>query len=249
MRSCADVLVALFVGATIPAAAQPPELVTDRPDFTESPVVVPAGSLQLEGGATWLDASEGSELLSGPELLLRWGIAESVELRLVAPDRLWDRAADGIEGITDAAVGAKLRLAHGAAGWDAALIATAFLPTGDTGLTSDAVDPSVAVAVARDVSPRWALGGQVTAAWPTIDEDRRLAAGATVVIGAALGERVGTFVELAAERLDDEPTGLLLHHGYTFAITPTVQLDLHAAAGLNDAAPDLLLGAGFAFRW
>jgi hypothetical protein len=32
-------------------------------------------------------------------------------------------------------------------------------------------------------------------------------------------------------------------------VTQTVQLDLHAAAGLNDAAPDLLLGAGFAFRW
>jgi hypothetical protein len=230
-------------------SAQQAELVTDRPDFTESAVVVPADSLQLEGGATWLDGSEGSELLSGPELLLRWGIAESVELRLVAPDRLWDSAADGIDGFTDVAVGAKFQLARGAAGWDAALIAIAYLPTGDIGLTSDAVDPVVAVAVARDVSPNWSLGAQVTTAWPTIDEDRRLAAGATVVLGAGLGERVGTFIELAAERLEDEPTGILLHHGYTFAMTPTVQLDLHAAAGLNDAAPDLLLGAGFAVRW
>jgi hypothetical protein len=249
MSTRAELFATLLAVVALPVSAQQPELVTDRPDFTESTVVVPAGSLQLEGGATWLDTSEGSELLSGPELLLRWGIAESVELRLVAPDRLWDSTADGIDGFTDVAVGTKVRLARGATGWGAALIATAFLPTGDTGLTSDAVDPAVALAVARDLNPRWSLGAQVTAAWPTIDENRRLAAGATVVLGTGLGERVNTFIELAAERLEDEPTGILLHHGYTFAVTQTVQLDLHAAAGLNDAAPDLLLGAGFAFRW
>jgi len=249
MSTRAELFATLLAVVALPVSAQQPELVTDRPDFTESAVVVPAGSLQLEGGATWLDTSEGSELLTGPELLLRWGIAESVELRLIAPDRLWDSAADGIDGFTDVAVGAKVQLARGAAGWDAVMIATAFLPSGDIGLTSDAVDPEVAVAVARDVNSRWSLGAQVTAAWPTIDEDRRLAAGATVVLAAAIGERLVTFFELAAERFEDEPTGILLHHGYTFAVTPTVQLDLHAAAGLNDAAPDLLLGAGFAFRW
>jgi hypothetical protein len=249
MASRAEPVVALLVAVALPAAAQQEPLATDRPDFTESAVVVPLGALQLEGGATWLDSGDDGELFSAPELLLRWGIGPSVELRLVVPDRLWDRAPDGIDGFTDPAVGAKVRLVRGAAGWDAALIATALLPTGDTGLTSDAVDPAVALAVARDLGPRWSLGAQLTAAWPTVDEDRQLAAGATVVLATGLGERVGTFIELATERLEDEPTGVLLHHGYTFAIASTVQLDLHAAAGLNDAAPDLLLGAGFAIRW
>jgi hypothetical protein len=30
-----------------------PEIVTDRPDITESPIVVPKGSLQFENGLTW----------------------------------------------------------------------------------------------------------------------------------------------------------------------------------------------------
>ncbi len=59
--------------AVAQGVAPTPELVTDRPDFTESAVVVPLGSLQAEAGATLDRASDGVRTLAGPELLLRWG--------------------------------------------------------------------------------------------------------------------------------------------------------------------------------
>ena len=49
------------------------ELVTDRPDFTESGIVVPVGSLQFEAGFTWESNAGDVRSFSGPELLVRWG--------------------------------------------------------------------------------------------------------------------------------------------------------------------------------
>jgi hypothetical protein len=60
-------------------------LTTDRPDFTESSSVVGRCRLQIEGGYTYLhDAAAGVEtdehLL--PELLLRYGLNDCLELRV-----------------------------------------------------------------------------------------------------------------------------------------------------------------------
>ena len=44
---------------------------TDRPDFTESPVAVPTGRVQLETGATVV-RDAGETIGSGPEALIRW---------------------------------------------------------------------------------------------------------------------------------------------------------------------------------
>ena len=43
-----------------------PEIVTDRPDITESAIVVPKGSLQFESGLTWTsDDGQGGGSSSG----------------------------------------------------------------------------------------------------------------------------------------------------------------------------------------
>ncbi|HWI17822.1 MAG TPA: hypothetical protein VNT81_08745, partial [Vicinamibacterales bacterium] len=60
-----------------------PEIVTDRPDFTESSEVIPARWLQLESGISF----EGESLVRGfsaPAALLRIGLGHRAELRLGA---------------------------------------------------------------------------------------------------------------------------------------------------------------------
>jgi hypothetical protein len=59
---------------------------------------------------------------------------------------------------------------------------------------------------------------------------------------------VGAFLELALEAPETGPAALLLHHGYTFALAPFLQLDVHGGVGLTDAAPDVLLGTGLSVR-
>ena len=59
-------------GQSQPPAAEP-EIVTDRPDITESSIVIPKGSLQLENGLTWTNDQDGrwAKFLFGSMLMTR----------------------------------------------------------------------------------------------------------------------------------------------------------------------------------
>jgi len=60
-------------------------LITDRPDFTESTDAVPRGHLQLEAGYTFTYDREKLDRTrdhTSPEILLRIGLVDRLELRL-----------------------------------------------------------------------------------------------------------------------------------------------------------------------
>ena len=59
-----------------------PELITDRPDFTESSEVVGRGVVQLESGLTFASRMPAVRQVTLPELLVRIGLGDRVELRL-----------------------------------------------------------------------------------------------------------------------------------------------------------------------
>src|SRR5689334_1613128 len=67
-----------------PVSTGAPELVTDRPDFTESSEVVGRGVLQVESGMTFEgDRQDGdrARAISAPQLLVRVGVTPRFELR------------------------------------------------------------------------------------------------------------------------------------------------------------------------
>lgn len=233
---------ALLFACAAPVAAQPlPDLVTDRPDFTESGVVVPVGHVQIEAGAT-ATFVEDTEVFSGPELLVRWTPVDRIELRFGAPDYA---EGDGVSGFADPSVGLKAQFGP-LNEWDLGLIATVSLPVGDDALSTDSVDPELILTAGRALSPRSSLGGQVLAA-----RDGSLdtwTVGGTLVVGLAFAERLGMFFEVASSAPEDGESETILHHGYTFLLTSNVQLDAHAGLGLTVAAPDFLVGAGLTVR-
>jgi len=245
--------VILSLTVVLPASADDAELVTDRPDFTESAVVVPRGSVQLEAGATWLELDE-LQTLSGPEALLRWGFVRALELRIGLPDYVdFDLPRGGDSDWSDSSLGIKWQLGPDDAAWGFAVIAELELPTGTVEATADTVDPGLVLSFGADLSDRWSLGVQGSAARETVvadDGDEGLGVyGGTVVLGLGVGERTGTFLELAAFSLEGEDTELLIHHGWTWLVRTGLQLDAHIAAGLTDVAPDWLVGAGLSTRW
>ena len=114
-----------FVAVSPAAARQDAPLVTDRPDFTESALTVPRGSVQLETGLT-VERASGTGTVSGPEALVRWSPASKLELRLAAPNYV---TGEFVDGLGDVGVGVKIAAGRGA-GWDLAGIASLSLPTG-----------------------------------------------------------------------------------------------------------------------
>src|ERR1039458_5992455 len=84
-------------------------IATDRPAVTNSSVVVPGGSLQVENG--FLEtSSHGQSVLDGPESLIRFGIAKRTELRFTVPDYFQNLSAGAGSGFGDFAVGMKEQL-------------------------------------------------------------------------------------------------------------------------------------------
>ncbi len=226
-----------------------PDLITDRPDFTESGVVVPPGSIQLEAGFTFEEGPDSGSFFTGPEALIRWGISETLELRLGAPN--FERIANGESqsGLGDASLGAKWQLGPVGA-WDLAGILTTSVPTGADEFTSNAWDPQLILAAGRDLNERWSLGAQVSVESASAGDERETIGGATLVLGTALGEtgRTGTFLEIAAILPESGTSPLVLHHGYTYLLEENLQLDLHGGFGLSETAPDMFVGAGVSYR-
>ena len=232
----------LFLAGLCPSvAAQPlPPLVTDRPDFTESAVVVPLGSVQAEAGVTSLD----SRTLSGPELLVRWTPIPRLELRFGAPDYT---STSGNSGFSNPSLGAKVQFGPFGS-WDLGVIGTV------STFADGSVDPEVIVAGSYARSERAAFGGQVVVGRDGIADVWTF--GGTLVYGIGFpddaplffDERWGVFIELAATVPERGAAEVLQHTGFTYALSPNVQLDVHTGAGLTNAAPSSLLGAGVSVR-
>lgn len=235
--------------ALIPCRVNAEDLGGDRPDFTESPVSVPAGMIQIEFGAIWERTSSSLEALDAPELLIRWGLGYGWEARFEVPGLVRLRGAMRESARSDGALGFKRELGEVLPATEAALLVMASVPVGETWATSDRVDPLVALTWERELGPGWALGGQTTAAWPSEDRDRELNLGQTLVLAHDLTPGWGTFLELAGERPRGGRTALLLHQGVTRAVGRRGQVDVHWGVGLNRHAPNYFVGAGYIQRF
>lgn len=259
-------VVGSWLGLAPPAAAEESfELVTDRPDQTESSVVVPRGFYQLEVG--WLftrddEAGERTEVQEIPSSLLRVGLSRSVELRIGWSG--WSDAEtrtgsfeDSVDGIGDAELGVKIHLAEERGSRpETAVLLSSSVPVGDDPFTSDRFDPALRLAFAHTLSERVGLGYNLGVSWATElggdgDRDTLSSAFYTVALGVALTERWSAFCELFGDVPASAPGGPAnaFDAGLTYLIRDNVQLDLAAGVGLSEAADDSFVGLGLSIRW
>lgn len=257
-------LVSLLLLLVPPPEATAQELVTDRPDFTESALTITPGRVQVEAGASVAEA-DGSDALAVGEVLVRIGLAERWELRL-APgsyERVEPRRGPSVDGLGDSSVGVKVtlpelaRLFPRGARPDVAVIADADLPTGDDDLGEDGVRPGAILSLGWDLSPRVGLGVNLGYRRAREGGERFDQPSASVAVGLAAGERLSLFGEWFAVGELEAGTGPapdteLVHHvdgGLTWLVNPDFQLDAFVGFGVSDAAPDHFAGVGFAARF
>jgi hypothetical protein len=153
-------------------------------------------------------------------------------------------------GVGDGSIGTKIQLGPIGDGWDLASVVTVSLPTGESGFSTDGLDPSVILTAGQELGGNWSVGSQIFGELAKTREDREFTWGDTLVFGTALGSEspTGAFLELAATVPEAGGTAVSLHHGYTHLLTRTLQLDIHGGVGLTHSAPDVFIGAGLCFR-
>jgi len=225
------------------------ELGGDRPDFTESALVVPPGALQVEGGMTWVRANSTTTAFQAAELALRFGMWKRFELRVGLPNYVRVSVDPArIAGASDSFLGFKVQAGPLPTKADLSVIVQATLPTGSAELSTDSVDPQLKVPFSQPLGGPWSLNGQASLFFPTIDGARDSVFQPTLAIARDLTERTGAFLEYIGEFSKDYPDFNLLHAGYTYQPLPRLQLDVHAAVGISNTAPEFFVGAGFVWR-
>lgn len=201
------ILIAI-VGLAEAQEEEPPDLITDRPDQTESAAVVPRGLYQFEIGYTHLelDASDAGTVRVNelPQTLARLGLSNRFELRIgLSGYRVVEiPGTDGDSGLADGFVGCKVGFVdEKGARPKMALLAGTTIPTGDSELTSSRFDGGFRMAFSNTLTERLSLGYNAGVAWATEEDDTgdRDTVSTfqwTAALGIGATERLSAFVEL-----------------------------------------------------
>jgi Putative MetA-pathway of phenol degradation len=228
----------------------PAPIATDRPTFTNSSIVVPAGSLQSENGIL-VTNNLGQNIFDGPETLVRFGVATKTELRLTVPNYYYNLTAGGGpgSGFGDMAAGVKQQLGPTPGGFDVS--ATLFLsfPTGAATVSSGGYDPGLQAAWSHPLSTNWTASGMFSFYAPTQGHSRNLTGESTIFLDRQLTGPWDVFVEYVGDFPESGGSRQLLHFGTSLKLATRHQIDFHFGVGLSSAAVGHFIGVGYSFRF
>jgi hypothetical protein len=238
--------------------AQENEMATDRPDQTEASSVVGKGVFQIETGVVF--SKEELEFFNTvgdikindyATTLLRYGIRENIELRLITAytEVRWPTPSipdDG--GLQPLAVGVKIAIAEENGFWpEIAYIGHLTLPwVGSDAFVPTHIGGDFRFSLSHTLSDRFAFGYNLGFDWD--GNTSRPAFVYTAALGVAVAGPVSMFVEVFG---DDRVTGWyhLADLGFTVLITRNLQFDSSYGFGLNSGNNMHFFNAGLSARF
>jgi hypothetical protein len=237
----------------ISAKAELAEMVTDRPDFTESTKVVGKGVIQIENGFTRERSPDGSNM-SGPELLLRVGLGKRLEFRIGGDGFLSQRMPGkaSVVGYSDVEVAAKIVLVEQGRHRPAlSLIPLVSAPAGSPFFSSGGWDPTLKVALGKDLPKGFGLGGNANFASLNTLQGRFFQTAWSASLGHSLGHGFGAYWEVFGFAPWDKGSSAAswnANTGVTRSIGKNAQVDARIGRRLTDTGTNWFWGMGLAVR-
>jgi hypothetical protein len=228
------------------------ELVTDRPDFTESTQVVGTGVFQFENGFT-VGREHGVRSLTGPETLIRIGLSKRLELRLGGAGYLSERTgeSDKIRGLTDFELGVKIHVFEQSRFRPAlSIIPLISMPTGGANFSSRGYDPTVKLALEKDLMRGFTLGGNLNLSSFQTPEGRFRQTAFSASLGHELGAGFGAYWEVFGFSPWEKggAAAVIVNTGISHGIGKRAQVDVRVGRRITEAGPDWFFGMGMAIR-
>lgn len=245
------------------------DIITDRPDQTESAETVPKGFFQIEAGVTteieeyiivYPNSKFRSIVLSSPGMLIRYGLTKNIELRLGGEYLAEIRKIESSDffanesyadwGFSPIEVGVKARLFNGKGLIPTtALLFHVAIPLGrEYAFQTDYASPSFRFAFAHELSDRFAFSYNLGYEWE-LNEGSTTGTGIyTASLGISLVKNLGMFVESYGFLTKGDPPDHRLDAGLTYLIAPNIQADLSGGIGLKENSPDFFFGGGISVR-
>ena len=256
-----SVFVALLVTSLESNAQEFERIETDRHEFTPSVLTVPKGMAQVEMGYSFF--KDGDETAhAAPELQLRYGLTEKVELRL-RYNEVWQFGEDNRSGSEDLRIGTKLRL-NDQNGWipEAVALLTLSVPTGSSDWTVGSTEFAASYVYGWDIAEGVEIYGSTGLSTngvgdfdflPEAANDDFIVYSQSISVGAMLTERVTGYAEffgLFTDNFEDDEENLVFYNmGADYYLTDNFLVDARAGVGLTDDASDFFCGLGGAFRF
>jgi hypothetical protein len=234
-------------GAAADECTQPSHPIeTDRPDVTNSSIVVPVGSLQNENGIN-VSRNDAADLLDGTNSRWRYGIVPCLEVLVDLPNYFTTFRGAGPSGFSDVAPAVKWQLNLPQSKFDLSVTAGAALPTGTNGVSGPGVQPYLQIPWSLDLGSGWALTGMETNFFTPASAGKFIYQ-STFVIEKEFAERSFVFIEYVGNFPASGANSQLFNSGAGYRIDNLHQIDFHVGFGLDRNAPAYVFGVGYSFR-
>lgn len=210
------------------------QIVTDRPDQTESSSTVGYGNLQLESGFL-ISYEEQIPIVNrqilAPTSLLRYGITNNIELRLLNQLELRKSGIIKNQGVSDLEVGLKIELfGNENCNTEIAYLSHLVMPTGTFGLRGDKFGTINKLAVSHELRPNVGIGYNLGYNYFGIDNGDLTF---SLALGIGVNDKVGVYIEPYGEILNFEELVLNFDTGFTYLLKDNFQLDFSFGSGIN----------------
>lgn len=232
-------------------------IVTDRPDQTESSVLVPKGFLQVETGAFFEEVDKDGikhKSKTFNTTLLRYGLLENLEFRLGFSFTEINRELNNMKlndmasGFSPLALGVKIGVTE-EKGFlpEIAFLSHVnfpFLASTDFKTKSTGID--FRFSFAHTIGEKSSLGYNLGMAWDGYVTTANFVY--TIAYGYSISDKVGTFLEIYGDLPEDSYFNHFWDAGFTYLIDNNFQLDISTGTGITQKIQDIYISAGISFR-
>jgi len=206
------------------------QIVTDRPDQTESSATVGLGNLQIESGilVQYEDRNRFRNILA-PTNLFRYGLTEGIELRLLSQlESVKFNNNSSIVGISDLQIGTKIQIVkNDNVNTEIAFLSHVIVPTGTFGLSIEEYGTINKLSISHELGERVSLGYNI--GYDHINSDNILTY--SVALGFSVNEKFGMYIE----PFGSWEEGDFVHNfdaGMTWLVNKDFQLDFSFGTGI-----------------
>lgn len=244
-------------------------MTTERPSKTDSPFSLDAGHVQIETNLyahTRNDDCSGGACTKtthdyvGGATNLRIGLTDDTDIQIISD--LYHRLKTETAGTTDTRAGfgdTQIRLKLNLTGNDPAstfslgLIPYAKIPTNQDNLGNDEVEGGIGLPFNVNFEGGWSLGGMTQLNYITEPDFSGYdpAYANSLIVGKSLTDTLGSYAEIYTYKADQEGAKWLntADFGLVYSVTDRFKVDANVHFGISDAADDVNLFIGTAYRF
>jgi hypothetical protein len=253
MRKIALIAVAVLISGWL-TAQEKVDMVTDRPDQTESATLISVKGLQIESGFSFEKYNSEINNTTYNSTLVRYGLFEKMELRLglayLGTDVSLLGASFNESGFAPILVGAKFYLREEGDGMPKlAFMSTFTIPkSGSKAFENKYLGADFRVTGEYSLNDAMSFGANLGVAWSGAESGNYATGIYTAVIGLSLSEKLGVFAELYGFLPKEGKNDHRWDAGLTYAVNEDLQLDFSTGVGLSKVSPDFFISLGLSIR-